>query len=55
MRTAAAWLAFAAAAPATAGEPLILGMRVSIDNASVLHLTARVDDDGRWRSAESGC
>lgn len=52
MRTAVAWLAFAAAAPATAGEPLILGMLVSTGNASVLRLMARIDDDGRWRKAD---
>ena len=47
MRTAFAWLSLAVAAPATASEPLILGMLTR--SAPVLRLMARIDDDGRRR------
>lgn len=52
MRTAVAWLSLAVAAPATASEPLILGMLTRSDNSPVLRLMARIEDDGRWHSAD---
>lgn len=52
MRTAVVWLSLAVAAPATASEPLILGMLTRSDSAPVLRLMVRIDDGGRWHSAD---
>jgi hypothetical protein len=52
VRAAVAWLSLAVAAPATASDPLILGMLTRSDGAPVLRLMARIDIDGRWRSAD---